>query len=285
MADVYPRIITFPITVRRMRFEFPDDLDTVFIEGEPEGSYMNIGVSLLLPYLEPYLIRTMRSARSHVTEQALVADLDRFVEQEGQHYRQHARFNAVFRDRGFTGLAPLERELDADYRRFSETKSLRFNLAYAEGFEAFTAAMACSACSLAERDRAKWNPVALDLFLWHLVEEIEHRTVAFDVYQHVFGGYSYRLVVGLFAQVHLVRFISRAARTMLASDPRTVSGYGGQAGRRQRTRRQRRDVIRELLPRVLRTYSPWYDPRQMSIPRAVADLTAHYTKTAISTST
>ena len=28
----------------------------------------------------------------------------------------------------------------------------------------------------------------------------EHRTVAFDVYDHVCGGYLYRLAVGLFAQ-------------------------------------------------------------------------------------
>jgi predicted metal-dependent hydrolase len=272
------------ITVRRMRFEFPDDLDTVFIEGEPEDSYMNIALSLLLPYLEPYLIRTMRSARGHVTDPALVADLDRFVEQEGQHYRQHARFNAVFRDRGFAGLAPLERELDADYRRFSETKSLRFNLAYAEGFEAFTCAMACTACSLVERDRAKWNPAALDLFLWHLVEEIEHRTVAFDVYEHVFGSYPYRVGVGMFAQRHLLRFMWRAASTMLRADPRTPAAFGGEAGRQARARRQREDLVRELLPRVLSTYSPWYDPRKIRVPKAVEDLTAHYTTVAVSTS-
>ncbi len=272
------------ITVRRMRFDFPEDLDTVFIDGEPEQSYLNIALSLLLPYLEPYLIRTMRAARPHVTDPALARDLDRFVEQEGQHYRQHARFNEVFRDRGFVGLEPLERELDADYHRFSSRKSLRFNLAYAEGFEALTAAMACTACSLIERDRAKWNAAALDLFLWHLVEEIEHRTVAFDVYQHLFGSYPYRMAVGLFAQRHLVRFLSRAARTMLEADPRTVSVFGGEAGRRVRARHQRKDFVDELLPRVLRTYSPGYDPRKMRLPEAVRDLTAHYTGLAVTTS-
>jgi hypothetical protein len=32
-------------------------------------------------------------------------------------------------------------ELDADYRRFSEQRSDRFNLVYAEGFEAMTMSM------------------------------------------------------------------------------------------------------------------------------------------------
>ncbi len=43
------------IKVRRMEFEFSEDLDPVFIEGAPEESYATIGFSLLLPYFEPYL--------------------------------------------------------------------------------------------------------------------------------------------------------------------------------------------------------------------------------------
>src|SRR5262245_40940833 len=141
------------ITVRRMRFTFPPDMDTVFIEGEPEESYVNVALSLLLPYLEPYLIRTMRAARDRVSDPGLRADLDKFIAQEGQHYRQHLLFNATFRDRGFDALARLEEELDADYRRFTSSRSLRWNLAYAEGFEAFTTAMARV---FVDEDKSRW---------------------------------------------------------------------------------------------------------------------------------
>lgn len=44
------------ITVRQMPFEFADEIDPVFIDGDPEPSFAFIAGSLLLPHLEPYLI-------------------------------------------------------------------------------------------------------------------------------------------------------------------------------------------------------------------------------------
>jgi uncharacterized protein len=273
---------TETITVRRMAFEFPADLDAVFISGQPEESYSNIALSLLLPYLEPYLIRTMRAAKPHVSDPELAGALDKFVAQEGQHYRQHARFNAVFRERGFAGLAPLEEELAADYERFTKTKSLRFNLAFAEGFEAFTTAMTLVAI---EMDTSSWHRAVHDLFFWHLLEELEHRTVAFDVYDRVCGGYFYRLFVGWFAQWHLVRFLKRATQCMLDSDPTTLSKYGGEAGRKARVRKLNGRLLRKVLPRVFRTYSPWYTPHDIAMPEKMKELAARYDREAVSLTT
>jgi|SRR5579872_258596 len=267
------------ITVRRVRFDFPEGLDTIFIDGEPEESYQNVALSLLLPYLEPYLIRTMRAARPRVKDGALLADLDKFVEQEGQHYRQHAAFNAAIHGRGLAVVKPLEEELEDDYRRFLRSESLAFNLAYAEGFEAFTAA---TACAMLEGGMSNWQLAARDLFVWHIVEELEHRTVAFDVYQHVVGSYAQRLRVGLFAQRHLLRFVLRAAGRLIHADPRTLADYGGREGRRARLRRLRFRLLRDLLPRLLRTYSPRYNPRDIRLPAALPELTARYTAMAAS---
>ena len=112
------------ISVRRMQFDFPEVVDPLIVEGDPEQSYARIGLSLLLPYLEPYLIRTMRAARPQVNDARLLADLDAFNGQEGQHYRQHRAFNASIRRAGFAGLEGLEREVEADYQRFTRDKSL-----------------------------------------------------------------------------------------------------------------------------------------------------------------
>jgi hypothetical protein len=264
------------ITVRQMHFDFPDDVDPIVVEGDPEHSYLMLGFSLLLPYLEPYLIRTMKEAKPLLRDPQLVEDLEKFNAQEGQHYRQHRRFNDVVRKR-LPDVQALEDGLEADYRRFSRTKPLRFNLAYAEGFEALTTATALFSF---EKGFGPMHPALADLFSWHLVEEIEHRTVAFDVYDHVVGRYPYRLAVGLFAQWHMARFMARAAALGLRSNAGVLERFGGKAARRARTRAHGRLALRHLLPRVLKTYTPWYTPHDIPMPPALTALGERYTRRA-----
>lgn len=267
------------ITVRRLPLSFPAGLDPVIVEGAPEESFFNVGLSLLLPYLEPYLIRTMREAKKHVSDPALLADIDLFNAQEGQHYRQHIRFNQAIRGSVPEGLKELEAELDDDYRRYTETRSLRFNLAYAEGFEALTAAMARFTFEAKVLDRMQGD--ARELFQWHLVEELEHRTVAFDVYDHVCRAYFYRLFVGLFAQWHLNRFVIRASRVMTLADP---DGFRKRFGGARRALARVAPLLwlafRLLLPKVLATYLPWYTPHTIPLPPGVRALGDRYSEIA-----
>jgi predicted metal-dependent hydrolase len=118
----------------------------------------------------------------------------------------------------------------------------------------------------AEADFAKWHPLAKDLFLWHLLEELEHRTVAFDVYQHVYGTYVHRLAVGLFAQRHLFRFMTRAADCLLRAHAPTIERLGGPKAHRARMKRLNRQLIREVLPRTLRTHARGYTPHRIAMP-------------------
>jgi predicted metal-dependent hydrolase len=267
------------IPIRHMDFGFPETLDPIVVEGSPEESYRMLGLSLLLPYLEPYLIRTMKEARKQVRDPRLAEDLARFSGQEGQHYKQHIRFNESFRSFGFERLPELEAELKADYQRFSATKSLRFNLAYAEGFEALTTAVARVAFE--QGPNPGMHPAARDLFAWHLVEELEHRTVAFDVYEHVSGGYLYRLGVGTWAQWHMGRWIARVARYMLDADPRALAEYGGVAGRRRRERVAVKRTLRTLLPRLVKSYSPWYTPHAIPFTPEMTEMAREFSELAV----
>lgn len=270
------------ITIRQMPFEFPDAIDPMVIPGRPEESYGFVGLSLLLPYLEPYLIRTMKEARKHVDDPDLRADLDAFNAQEGQHYRQHMKFNDAIRSFGFPGLAELESELAADYKRFSDAHSLRFNLAYAEGFEALTTA---SAHALFEDGlHPEMNPHVRALFEWHLIEELEHRTVAFDVYEHVAGGWLYRTAVGLWAQWHMTRWIGRAIACMLRADTRIEHECGGQAGRKARQQEASRRFRKSMWPRLRRLHLPWYTPHHIAMTPEMQALADRYTQLAVRTS-
>ena len=52
------------IVVRPFAFEFPEDLDPLWVPDNPVRSHFFNGVSLTMPYLEPYLVQTSREAPS-----------------------------------------------------------------------------------------------------------------------------------------------------------------------------------------------------------------------------
>lgn len=257
------------ITVRKLRFRFDEPIDLDVPDEALATVFPALGLSLTMPYLEPYLIRTMQEALPRISDPALAEDARRFSQQESHHYRNHASFNdhvrRQFDDVTANALRAIEAELEADYQRFSQQKPLRWNLAYAEGFEAMTCAGA-----LAMAEHRTFESGVLpggELWPWHMAEEIEHRTVAFEVFEHIVGSYLYRVCFGLRAQLHYVRYIGRFAKRMATSLGRSPA-------------RPRAAVDRDLRRRYLRTFSPAYHPRNIELPGGVAALLARYSSMA-----
>ena len=95
--------------IRIMQFEFHEDelkqsLPVLFFE---------LGFSMTMPYLEPYLIRTMRESLKQTTDPAVARDVKQFIGQEAQHFRQHRVLNDMVRNchGAFAGLQALETRL------------------------------------------------------------------------------------------------------------------------------------------------------------------------------
>ena len=253
------------INVRKIVFDLPEDVDMVFVEDDPEMSYTFLGTWFMLPYLEPYLMRSINAALPMISDPQLAADMRGFVQQEGQHYQQHARANDMLRKRnpGYAGLKPLEEQMNAEFNRFTKDKSLKFNLAYAEGFECMTSAHASA--QIETGMFAKPGNAFRSLALWHVMEELEHRTVAFDAYKAIGGGYFYRLCVGLWAQFHFARWGMRLTKVMKDADADVFAKYDTSDCK------ARRDAARKkywavALPRWLAIYTPWYSPRKLRLP-------------------
>ena len=119
------------ITVRKIRFSFDEPID-LDVSNEMLGSMLpSLALSMTMPYLEPYLIRTMKVAIKQITDPVLAEDARRFSQQEGHHFRNHAMLNdqirGSFGDATADALRGIETNLEADYQRFSRQKSLRFN--------------------------------------------------------------------------------------------------------------------------------------------------------------
>jgi predicted metal-dependent hydrolase len=248
------------ITVRKVDFDFLEDVELYAIPALPRVSLFIAAFSMTMPYLEPYLIRMMLKARDEVNDEKLLEDMKRFSQQEGNHFRNHARLNNIIRGKFEDSVAQeiqtIEDELKADYERFLNEKPLKYNLAYAEGFEAMTCAAALSSV---DRPAAVDDMISkgwAELLDWHALEEIEHRTVAFDVFDHIVGSYPYRVWRGLKSQIHYLYYIHRFYRVMLKAKGYRMYPYipffvlaGGF--------------------RYINSFFPWYNPANYKIPESL----------------
>jgi len=143
-----------------------------------EFSQITNAGSLSLPYVERYLNRVMLRARETLTRDrhaGLKRDIDLFVMQESNHYRQHRLFNQKIEETGYPAVVPFGRQLLADYDEFLDKRSLRFNAAYCEGFESLGIIHAAFFFEHVDDLFIGADPRVVALWKWHLAEEYEHR--------------------------------------------------------------------------------------------------------------
>ena len=95
------------ITVRKIRFSFDGPIDFDVSDAALASLLGPLALSMTMPYLEPYLIRTMREAIPRISDPELVEDVKRFSQQEGHHYRNHAMFNKQIRAQFDDAVAAL----------------------------------------------------------------------------------------------------------------------------------------------------------------------------------
>jgi predicted metal-dependent hydrolase len=223
-------------------------------------------------YIEPYLIKVLRRAKEQLGDghPALVADIEIFNRQEAQHYKQHAAFNRVIRASGYEGMLEYEQAYDADYQRFLTERSLKFNLAYCEGFEALGSAAAPFFLDDIDDLLDDADPAVVELWSWHLAEEFEHRTVCHEVYKALYGrgvrAYLYRVWAFLYATRHIGGHTSRLNEYLLATD-RADMTEAELAESRRRAKAYEKRRIRKTIPRLLKVLSPTYDPGKLPPPR------------------
>lgn len=207
------------IIVRKIPFAFDEDIKPIWHPTKPEWSHMINGASLTMPYLEPFLIRTVREAMPQIKEESLRADARAFAAQEGQHYQNHRVYNERLKANGYAELAAIEAEMEADYRRLQK-KSLRWRLAYTAGFETMTMGVTRWLIDNRRNLFAGADASVVSFVLWHMVEETEHKTVAFEVYRALYKDYWARVWGVFYGSWHVVHYSRKAYKQMLRKDGR-----------------------------------------------------------------
>lgn len=267
------------IPIRIMSFSF--DIDEV--RKTVPYFFRFYGFSMTLPYLEPYLIRTMRSSLEKTTDPAVEHEARQFIGQEAQHNKQHALLNKFVRELNpaMEGIKKIEEEMKADYLYFTKTKSLKFNLAYVEGFEA-------AACAIA-RTEMEYNSLEnvaqlvdsepLRLLRWHLLEEVEHRAVTFNIYKHLYNDYFYRLAIGTYGQYHFFKYVFKFSKYI-----KNNHLNGNIENRNDSSLEAPPPNWKQafsLLGKLLNTYMPWYNPEHIKLPSKFENRGVEFSNSAI----
>lgn len=261
-----------------MNLEVPttEDFEPLYMAGNAAISYNFTGLGLYVALLEPFIVKSLRRVLDQVTDDALREEVDRFCRQEAQHYQQHERFNAAVLAHGYPGLEERVARLAGDFERFLAERTDRFRVGFVEGFESYTTQGALEILKSRVCDHPRTDPRFGHLFRWHMLEEIEHRNVAFDIYEHLYGDYLYRARMCWVAQSHILRFMRDCSKIMSAAD---VARHG----EKYRVKPLERLMLTIApVPKRVRSMLPGYTPHRYQVPESIAELSAYYAEQAVS---
>ena len=181
---------------------------------------MIAALSSVFPDGEDYFVRSVRHFRDQVSDPALKRQVAGFIGQEAVHGREHRVFNDRLAELGYP-TKHYEKFTRVGLRIRGRLAPAKANLAATAALEHFTATLAELVLTSEEiRDLMGADPVR-DLFVWHALEESEHKAVAFDVYKAVGGGERLRVWTMNFFRFGFLMGMSLAVVLSLLGDRAT----------------------------------------------------------------
>ena len=175
-----------PIVRRQVDIDFDLPFDRPWLPANAVIERMLNTVSLFFPEGEKYLIESVRHYQAGLKDPVLRDQVRGFVFQETMHSRQHDAANALLKQyyrRGADVERLAQRHL-AFWRRILPPSA---RLAVSCAIEDLTATAAATLLHYQDDWEALAEPAFSELWLWHAVEESEHKSVCFDVYRAAVG--------------------------------------------------------------------------------------------------
>ncbi|EPF72515.1 metal-dependent hydrolase [Acinetobacter indicus] len=187
---------SFP--VRRMAFEF-DQVPEYWMKGSAGLTHFMTALSALFPAGEKFFIDSVRAVRYHPAikdNQELQKEISAFIGQEAMHTQEHVGFNASAQKYGHD-VERLDRYTDKVIqgarkvfagvgKPFGITQEM-VDLTATTALEHFTATIATQLLRNSHIQELMSDDTMKTMWLWHAIEENEHKAVAYDVFEGVFG--------------------------------------------------------------------------------------------------
>lgn len=178
-----PKMVSsFP--VRRMDYKFAT-MPRYWCDNEPSFTHFFTGLSTLFPEGEAYFVRSVRALRHRIhNNPQLDKDIGAFIGQEAMHSKEHHAFHLSAKQYGLDPES-LEKATDIVLKAIEKVFPAKWNLLVTVGLEHFTAVLVTNMMN--SISYLMTDETIRDLWLWHSIEETEHKAVAFDLYEHLYG--------------------------------------------------------------------------------------------------
>ncbi|MEI6419210.1 MAG: metal-dependent hydrolase, partial [Sphingomonadales bacterium] len=206
---------------RNLRFGRTETRGRWWLGGDPIATAWHNSLSASFPQGEAFFIETVRRFRDAVPAE-LAAQIDAFVKQEVHHTREHVAFNRQVSGAGYDTSAIEDRIAESLVQARSTHPVAQ--LLVTVSLEHFTAIFAHA---MLKSDGAVFAGASAEtraMWLWHAMEEVEHKGVAFDTYMHLTRGlkpwkrWGIRSLVFWRVSRNFVYWRSRDALALLAQD-------------------------------------------------------------------
>lgn len=181
---------------RRVKFDF-SRVPRYWFKDSPFLTHFHTGLSLVFPEGEKFFIDSVRYFENEIADPAVRAEVKAFIAQEAQHGYQHRIYNEWIAKHGIRvdGVEERVGKILGFVRRVFPKKT---QLAMTIALEHFTSILANQVLTNPKLTEGV-HPDMKPLWLWHAMEETEHKAVCYDAYQQIDGGYWRR--IGVMARV------------------------------------------------------------------------------------
>lgn len=182
------------VPIRHMDFQFSkeDVRDLTFFQNAEFASAFFEALSIFLTFGEDLVIDTARYHRQFVKDPELKRLVTALIGQEAIHSKMHNEMNDTLIGKG--SLVNLYRFLAGKvFKHGFSNLSNRMQLSMMTGIEHFTAVLAEYMMKHEEIFYQSGDEKMRAIWMWHMLEESEHKDIAYDVFQELSGDYALRM--------------------------------------------------------------------------------------------
>jgi predicted metal-dependent hydrolase len=248
------------LEVRKFDWDF-DGIPFVWNPEQPRFAILMNQITFVIISFERYICKAMTAAESRITDDDVLTEARLFRQQEAVHAVAHTKHARALLAQ-YPGLQSVLDKAQQSYDELYESKPLEYHLAYAGGLEAiFTPFFKMILDNRAVLFSGGDSRFA-SMLLWHFCEEIEHRSSALMVYNHVVGSYRYRITNTRRFQNHARSLFEMAIEEFKAHVPDVPHEvYEGNPFASV----PRAATLRSALG-ILNSQLPWHNPTHQPLP-------------------